>query len=200
MTIAYAATGRLPFAGPTVPAVLMAISVHEPDLSGVPADFRPLLEACLAKDPAVRPAASALLRALTGDDAATAATSPATASPATTSAFTTAPFTQAPDDPARTVVSGGAIPAGADTGNPPARRRWLIGLAAGAPAVLVVGGVLYASRGGDAGPKGGSRLYGDAMPSDRRTTRAVLSSAHVPEAGGGAVTVSFDDFSVRKAG
>ncbi|WP_182875074.1 serine/threonine-protein kinase [Microbispora sp. H10670] len=168
VTIAYAATGRLPFAGPTVPAILMAISAREPDLSGVPADLRPLLEACLAKDPAARPAASALLRALTGDDAATGATAPATTSPSTTAPFTsapstTAPFTTAADDPARTVVSGGAgIPAGADTGNPPSRRRWLLGLAAGVTAVLVAGGVLlYASRGGEAGPLGGSLLYGD---------------------------------------
>ncbi|MBO4271071.1 serine/threonine-protein kinase [Microbispora triticiradicis] len=149
VTIAYAATGRLPFAGPTVPAVLMAISAREPDLSGVPADFRPLLEAGLAKDPAARPAASALLRALTGDDAVTPAT---------------APVTTAPADPARTVVSGGAgIPAGADTGNPPSRRRWLVGLAAGVTAVLVVAGVLllYVSRGGEPGPRGGALLYGD---------------------------------------
>ncbi|GGO16064.1 hypothetical protein GCM10010116_32340 [Microbispora rosea subsp. aerata] len=77
VTIAYAATGRLPFAGSAIPAILMAIATRDPDLSGVPADLRPLLEACLAKDPAARPAASALLRALTGSDAATAATRPA---------------------------------------------------------------------------------------------------------------------------
>ncbi|MEU8196559.1 serine/threonine-protein kinase [Microbispora amethystogenes] len=174
VTIAYAATGRLPFGGPTVPAILMAISAHEPDLSGVPADFRPLLEACLAKNPAARPAASALLRALTGDDAVTAATSAFTTPASATSAFTTAPFTQAtfthaPADPARTVVSGGgAIPAGADTGDPPPRRRWLVGVAAGVTAVLVVGGILlYASRGGEADPRGGSLLYGDDF-GDRR--------------------------------
>ncbi|MEV7805309.1 serine/threonine-protein kinase [Microbispora sp. NPDC088329] len=177
VTIAYAATGRLPFAGPTVAAILMAISAREPDLSGVPADLRPLLEACLAKDPAVRPAASDALRALTG---AASVTWPA--------------------DPAPTAGSGGA-----DTiTRVPPRRRWVAGVAAGATAVLVAGGLLLprapgggepdprggsppsASRGGEAASPAGGLLYGDdfgergnwdgyafapGAAGDRRTTR-----------------------------
>jgi len=64
-TMVFAATGRLAFPGDTVPAVLMAIAAREPDLSGVPDALRPFLAACLAKDPAARPTAAALLRELT---------------------------------------------------------------------------------------------------------------------------------------
>ncbi|MFC4591722.1 serine/threonine-protein kinase [Sphaerisporangium corydalis] len=67
-TMAYAATGRLAFTGTTIPALLLAISTREPDLSGVPDELRPLLADCLAKDPAARPTAAALLLGLTGDD------------------------------------------------------------------------------------------------------------------------------------
>ncbi|MEV4455955.1 serine/threonine-protein kinase [Microbispora sp. NPDC049633] len=158
VTMAYAATGRLPFPGPTVPAILMAISAREPDLSGVPADLRPLLEACLAKDPAARPAASGLLRALTGGDAATAATRPA--------------------DPVRTPVPG--------TG--PRRRWAVGLAAGVTAVLVTGGILLLsASRGGDeAVPPGGSLLYGDdfgergnwdgytfdpGAAGDRRTTR-----------------------------
>ncbi|MBO3752441.1 serine/threonine protein kinase [Streptosporangiaceae bacterium NEAU-GS5] len=66
-TMAYAATGRLAFDGRTIPALLAAITTAEPELSAVPADLRPLLQACLNKNPAARPSADALLRRLTGD-------------------------------------------------------------------------------------------------------------------------------------
>ncbi|MDQ0585086.1 protein kinase domain-containing protein [Streptomyces rishiriensis] len=62
--LVYAATGRGPFsrAGERIPAAtLMYRVVHEePDLAGVPTELVPLLTACLAKDPAVRPTAARL--------------------------------------------------------------------------------------------------------------------------------------------
>ncbi|MFJ8601526.1 protein kinase [Streptomyces shenzhenensis] len=62
--LVYAATGRGPFsrAGEEIPAAtLMYRVVHEePDLTGVPPELVPLLTACLAKDPAVRPTAAQL--------------------------------------------------------------------------------------------------------------------------------------------
>ena len=43
--------GRRPFLGDTVQATLAAVLTKEPDLSIVPARVRPLLRACLKKDP-----------------------------------------------------------------------------------------------------------------------------------------------------
>ncbi|MDI2129081.1 serine/threonine-protein kinase [Yinghuangia seranimata] len=56
--LAYAATGRAPFPGDSVPVLLRNLTTQPPDLDGVPHTFLPLLEAALAKDPAERPSAS----------------------------------------------------------------------------------------------------------------------------------------------
>lgn len=66
VTMAYAASGRLPFAGDTPPVVMHAILTREPDLSGVPESLAATLAACLGKDPARRPRADELLRHFTG--------------------------------------------------------------------------------------------------------------------------------------
>ncbi len=47
-------TGRRPFVGDSVQATLAAVLAKEPDLSIVPAHVRPLLRACLKKDPRER--------------------------------------------------------------------------------------------------------------------------------------------------
>ncbi|WP_425578129.1 serine/threonine-protein kinase [Streptomyces albiaxialis] len=63
----FAATGRGPFdLGDDTPAVTVAMGIvhDEPDLSGVPAGLRPLVERCLRKDPADRPSPAELLALL----------------------------------------------------------------------------------------------------------------------------------------
>lgn len=63
--LAFAATGRAPFGGGAVDALLYR-AVHDPaDLDGVPAELREVVEACLEKDPARRPDAAELVRRLT---------------------------------------------------------------------------------------------------------------------------------------
>jgi serine/threonine protein kinase len=52
---AYAITGRLPFGTGSPVSVLYRVLNETPDLRGCPADLRPLIERCLAKDPAQRP-------------------------------------------------------------------------------------------------------------------------------------------------
>ena len=61
--LAFAATGTAPFgsSGTEMFAIAYRVVNGEPDLSGVPASLRPLIDACLAKDPAARPADSRLI-------------------------------------------------------------------------------------------------------------------------------------------
>ncbi|SNT37711.1 Serine/threonine protein kinase [Actinomadura meyerae] len=61
--LAYAATGRGPFDAATIPAIVHRVLHDEPDLSALPDDLRNMIGACLAKDPAARPALDALITA-----------------------------------------------------------------------------------------------------------------------------------------
>ncbi|MFB7670106.1 serine/threonine-protein kinase [Kitasatospora purpeofusca] len=63
-TLAVASAGRPAFAGESLPRILFAVLHAEPELSGVPLGLRPLVAACLAKDPAARPTPQAVLAAL----------------------------------------------------------------------------------------------------------------------------------------
>jgi serine/threonine protein kinase len=58
-----AATGRTPFGEGSQEAVLYRVLHAEPDLAGCPAPLLPLIEACLAKDPAARPLPGAVIEA-----------------------------------------------------------------------------------------------------------------------------------------
>ncbi|GAA3230146.1 serine/threonine protein kinase [Nonomuraea helvata] len=65
----YAATGAPPFGNDSVPAVLRRIQYEEPRLDGVPEPLRSIVYACLAKDPAARPAMQDVLFQLIGGHA-----------------------------------------------------------------------------------------------------------------------------------
>jgi eukaryotic-like serine/threonine-protein kinase len=69
-------TGRRPFLGDSMPATLAAVLTKEPDLSIVPARVRPLLRACLKKDPQERLSSVADWRFLLDDDSAGAPSRP----------------------------------------------------------------------------------------------------------------------------
>ncbi|MFF9913934.1 serine/threonine-protein kinase [Streptomyces sp. NPDC013457] len=62
--LAYAATGAPPFPGDTSAALLYKVVHEEPELGALEGDLRELVASCLAKDPAARPAPSALAAAL----------------------------------------------------------------------------------------------------------------------------------------
>ncbi|GAB2922094.1 protein kinase [Nonomuraea fastidiosa] len=62
--VAYAATGHHPFGSGDDDVLTRRILFEPPRLDGVPAPLRPTVAAALAKDPAERPLAAALLRAL----------------------------------------------------------------------------------------------------------------------------------------
>jgi len=59
--LAFAATGHGPFGGGSTPALVYRVVHSLPGLDHVPAEVRPLIERCLAKDPGQRPAARDLL-------------------------------------------------------------------------------------------------------------------------------------------
>ena len=62
--LAYAATGEYPFGTGPADARTLRVLYMAPDLDEVPAGLRPLLERCLAKDPAERPTAGEFLAEL----------------------------------------------------------------------------------------------------------------------------------------
>jgi predicted Ser/Thr protein kinase len=189
-TMVFAATGRPAFGGATIPALLFAVSTREPDLSGVPGDLRPLLAACLNKDPAARPAADDVLRSLTGNEPQDngRARNPATAArpvtdtlppgPASPGGETSTLMQRAPADaiPATSGETRAAAPSGQETkdapGGPrrPRARRWILGVAAGLTAVLVAGVILVlqnrSSQSANGVPANGALLYSDDF-SDR---------------------------------
>src|SRR5204863_530664 len=57
-TMAFAATGHLPFGGGSYETIFYRIIAGRADLTGVPAPLVPLISAALARDPSHRPSAS----------------------------------------------------------------------------------------------------------------------------------------------
>jgi len=60
--LAFSATGTSPFGGGEMFAIAYKVVHAEPELGGVPASLRPLIAACLAKNPADRPPLGELMR------------------------------------------------------------------------------------------------------------------------------------------
>ena len=65
VTLAYAASGEMPFGTGSAEVIFYRILHTEPDTAAVPERLRPLVEAALAKDPQRRPRADELLAQLT---------------------------------------------------------------------------------------------------------------------------------------
>lgn len=68
--LAYAATGTAPFPGDSSAVLLYKVVHEEPELGNLEGGLRELVAACLAKDPAGRPAPAELARRLAPDGAA----------------------------------------------------------------------------------------------------------------------------------
>lgn len=67
--LVYAATGASPFPGDSSAALLYKVVHEEPELGALEGDFRELATACLAKDPAARPAPEDVARRLAPEGA-----------------------------------------------------------------------------------------------------------------------------------
>ncbi len=68
--LAFAATGQGPFGSGGTAEILYRAVHHPPQLDGVPTALRPLISACLDKDPARRPSAASVLAGLGSADPA----------------------------------------------------------------------------------------------------------------------------------
>ncbi|MEO3827298.1 serine/threonine-protein kinase [Actinomadura sp. B10D3] len=144
-TMLFAATGRHPFGNDTISAVFHRILNYEPDLSPLPESLRGVVASCLAKDPAMRPAAQeVLLNLLGGHDV-----------PEDEGALSTGAHF-AGDARVPPTVARPVLPAGTDSGGtyqapqphtvPPRNRRRGVGIAAAVVAPLVAlaaGGVAW---------------------------------------------------------
>ncbi|MCW2140068.1 Serine/threonine protein kinase [Actinoplanes cyaneus] len=77
--VAYAATGRTPYAADSAAATAMRILTQPPDLSGIPEPLRGAVERALDKEPDARPTARELLDVLLAGSPAAPVSSPAPA-------------------------------------------------------------------------------------------------------------------------
>jgi hypothetical protein len=124
--LAFAATGRKPFGtGPAV-AVLERVVGGAPDLDGVPAEVRPLIERCLVKDPAGRPAAAGLLAEVTAIQAMLDQQA--------------GPASAAVPDPGTAPPAPEAAPSAPEAAPPAPRRRWRPLVAVSAVAGILAAG------------------------------------------------------------
>ncbi len=69
--LAFAATGRGPFGEGSSPELAYRLVYSQPSLDPIPAELRPLVEHCLAKDPSERPTADEVLAKVAAVQAAT---------------------------------------------------------------------------------------------------------------------------------
>ena len=115
---AFAVLGRSPFGEGHTAAVSYRVLHEAPDLTGCPAQLRPLIERCLRKEPAARPAPGQILEYCLARSGATAGPWPSQPSPAM-AATTPAAMTPAATTPAATTPSGEAAgPPGSPAAGP----------------------------------------------------------------------------------
>ncbi|MFB9888485.1 glycoside hydrolase family 6 protein [Planobispora takensis] len=208
--VAYAAVGRGPFDGGSVPAVLYRVTHAEPDLTGLRGPLLPLVTAALAKDPADRPTPQELLDALSAAPAGTVP--PLPASPPGTGETVAARDTRirgigpgyanhapagdtgGPQDDGDSPEDGTGRPGGG-TGGPggdgeptleggarrPSRRRLWTGAAAAASAVVAVAVILQSGLlGGSAGSTASSGPDTAATATSADPARAMSASGPNP--------------------
>ena len=134
--LAFAATGQGPFGSGSTPALVYRVVYCVPQLDLVPAEVRPLIDRCLAKDPARRP---------TADDLLSGAAQPAAGwlPEPVTRALTAAPPTTTAAAPSGVPAPVPGSPPTASPGRPPRRARRL-GRWRPLTATLVLSGLLGA--------------------------------------------------------
>jgi hypothetical protein len=179
--LAYAATGHGPFDAATVPAIIHRIATESPDLGSLNGPLRDVISACLAKNPAGRPAPDHLLSVLSDvpGQFAPVRQPPVPASPAIASPGAALPPAPPPAnvtgghgahglplEPAR--APGAAAPGtGSTPGRPgrfPVRRVALAGAFAAAMAMAITLGVVLGTRGSTSSHAGTTGAAGSHQP------------------------------------
>ena len=158
--LAFAATGQGPFGSGSTPALVYRVVYSVPQLDLVPAEVRPLIDRCLAKDPARRPTADGLLSGA-AQPAAGWLPEPVTRT------LAAAPTTTA------------AAPAGAPAPVPPERVRRL-GRWRPLTATLVLSGLLGAGATAAVTMTAGSAPAHAAQSAPRTTPAQTLAPASTP--------------------
>ncbi|MGY0064807.1 bifunctional serine/threonine-protein kinase/ABC transporter substrate-binding protein [Streptomyces sp. LZ34] len=162
--LAYAATGRPPFGTGPVAAMLFRTVHDTADLTGVPDQLRPLIEACLDKDPERRPTAAEIGRRPADGEPPPDGTRWLPRPVAQLIAKRSAELLALPDIPPTVVGPAGGAP------QPRPGRRGFLVLASGG-AVLAAGGgfAIWAA----ARPDGGGRAGGGGRRTPPRWTVGV---------------------------
>ncbi|WP_059012727.1 serine/threonine-protein kinase [Streptomyces specialis] len=194
--LAFAAGGRAPFGGESAAHLLYQVVHEEPDLGAVPGELRAMIAACLAKDPAARPAPGDVLRSWSGEGGAAGLVGPGwlpqpVVEDVSRRAVELLNLDEAPAWPAVPAPSGvfgpptvnPAVPTAsavrplttADV-PPPRRRTWMVVAAVAVGAVLLLAGTLGpglldgSDGSGDSGGTGDAGGIGDpdggARPAD----------------------------------
>jgi len=140
--LAFAATGEAPFGSGSAPTLAYRAVYRQVNLDRVPAEVRPLVERCLAKDPGQRPTARDLMAG------AGAAAVPATERWVPEAVTRT--FLELPDDqePSRTVTSARLSPASRPAPGRPGRHKRQRRLARPLTIASMIVGLLAASAAG----------------------------------------------------
>ena len=151
--VAFAGTGRAPFDAATVPAVLHNVATAAPRLDGLDPALRELVRQALDKNPENRPTSQTVLDRLVGRPGILEEEVGYTVG---------ATWTQPPPPPRPP-----GTPAQGTGGSPSRRRGLLVGLGAGAGAVVLVAGLAFALvTGGDAPPENLTTLYNSDFATD----------------------------------
>ncbi|MFF2193929.1 substrate-binding domain-containing protein [Streptomyces sp. NPDC058157] len=211
--LVHAATGHVPFRGDSFFAVGVQVVNEAPDLTDLPPELLPLVESCLAKEPADRPTAAALLTLLaarhpaTGGAGASAPAVRAAPAPAPEVGVASAPdgvfgppptVTAAPppvpDEPARDQEHRAAR-SWPEAEVPPRRQRIRVAVAVAVVLALGTGGIAAWQGLRDDGKGGGGSAAASGAAGPGASAPACGPDGAVNAAGAGSFKVAMDHWS-----
>ncbi|MDS1270866.1 protein kinase [Lipingzhangella sp. LS1_29] len=184
--LAFAATGRQPFTGDTVPTILNQVLNAPPDLTGVPEPLHGLVSAALQKNPADRPSSTDILMSLIGRKERPA--TPVAATQVLQEAAATAhqPIVPAPGSADRGAGAAPGEAAAADRNRRSARRRRSGGLvAAVGVAAFVVGALAGFGAGWVVAPGAGAGTDADGSETAGPAAGPTAEATSGPDEGDG---------------
>jgi hypothetical protein len=176
--LAFAASGNGPFGAGSAPTLVYRVVHEPPTLDGVPAELRPLIGMCLAKEPGDRPAASDLVAEVA--DVRLGAQRLRERTDVAGAGFAVRAPTQTAPGAASNGVAAVARASGGPRRSPWLRRSLLIPVASAVAVVAAVAAVLAATLGG---PGGSSALTGGSPTASAgalAATRSVTPTAGTP--------------------